>query len=219
MTTNTSPIKQVFIGNLTMKSKLANIIVVKQPNSSDMDKVFNKVSSAGNSQIGIRNKLASSNSTFIYYTILSPNIFYLVVVETIYPELQVFSLIEKIHSKELFRAQKPDGELTADALKDVISILNEYQDLSKVDTIASINQDVNEVKSVMKANVKEILKSTESARELEEKSVNIKLGALEMQENSKELKKETCIQNFKWTLIIGGVVILLALVIIIPLVK
>lgn len=216
---NTSPIKQIFIGNLTLKSKLANIIITKQPNSSDMEKVFNKVSSAGNSPTGIRNKLASSNSTFIYYTILSPNIFYLVVVENIYPERQVFNLIEKIHSKEVYRATKQNGELTPDALKCIDFILNEYQDISKVDTIASINQDVDEVKNTMKANVKEILKSTESARELEEKSEKIKLGALEMQENSKELKKETCIQNFKWTLIIGGVIILLALVIIIPLVK
>ena len=71
-----------------------------------------------------------------------------------------------------------------------------------------MNDDMKDITSSMKTNLKEVLKSSEDARGLEVQSQGIQLGAMEFQNTSNDLKNVTCWQNFKWTIILASIILL-----------
>jgi hypothetical protein len=214
-----TPIRLVFMGNLSTRSKIAEVsFSSKSPGKtlSDIEKVFSKICQTGQTQSGIRNKLSSSNGSLIYYSILSPNIFYLANVENTFPEHHVFGLFESIHKKELYIKTNDKGELSNESYNELKEECEKKQNLSKNDIIYSIEKDISEVKTTMHKNLSDVLASTDDARDLQNISNNIKIEAFELENNASELKKQTCWQDCKWTIIAVGGAILLALIILIP---
>ncbi len=199
-------LKNIFMGNITLKSKIKEVSFSKQNFTNDITKIFNKICSSGSMQIGNRNKLQASNDSFFFFTICSNNIFYLIATDKNFPEHEAFSLVDLLHQKGIFMNVNESNELNSIGEELLNDTLNEYKKKESSSTIINnINEDIKDIKDVMKNNLKEVLKTTDDARALEVQSNNIKLGALEYQENANELKKATCWQNFKWTIIIGGV--------------
>ena len=204
-------LKNIFIGNITLKSKIKEVSFSKQNFTNDITKIFNKICSSGSMQIGNRNKLQASNDSFFFFTICSNNIFYLIATDKNFPEHEAFSLVDLLHQKGIFMNVNESNELNSIGEELLNDTLNEYKKKESSSTIINnINEDIKDIKDVMKNNLKEVLKTTDDARALEVQSNNIKLGAMEYQDNANELKKETCFQNFKWT-IIKGVILAVAI--------
>lgn len=212
-------IKDVFIGNVTLKNQIVEINNTKINFINDITKIFNKICSSGNFQIGQRSKLLASNDSCFYFTLMSSNIFYLIVTDKNYSEPDAFRVVDLIHDK-LFSLLNEDKEITKDGINQIKQILTDFENedtTSKI--VASTREDLKDISVSMKNNLKEILRTTDDARDLEVKSNNIKLGALEFENNSNELKKATCWQNFKWTIILSSLAVVLVLVIVIPFIK
>lgn len=215
-----SPIKHIFIGNTNSQGTIANITLSnKSPrtNFNDCTKIFNKICNTGQTQPGSRNKLLVSNSLLVYYEILSPDVFFLAYVENNFPDYHVYGLFESIHKKQIHTKVSLNGELNSVGETELKEEVSNKQSLGN-DPINSINKDINDTKVVIKKNVDDLLKSTNDARELENISSNIKVEAQDYQDNANDLKKETFWQNCKWTIIVIGAIVLIALVIVIPIV-
>ena len=212
-----TPIRDIFIGNLTAKAKIIEVNYSKIIFSNDIQKIFNKISNSGNFQIGQRNKLLANNDSCFYFTLCSNNIFYLVVTDKNYPEYEAFRFIDFLHEKNIYTNTNEEHSLNDYGTQLLNDSVNEFMNSTSTHEIVSaIDNDIKDIKGQMKNNLKEVLKSTDDAKELEMQSSNIKLGAMDYENNSKELKKETCLQNFKWTLILGGAVLILLVLILVP---
>lgn len=92
-----------------------------------------------------------------------------------------------------------------------------YDDLSKVDKTSSLLGKVDQVKSSMQSNIANMLKNTEKAESLAEKSDQLNEQASVFKKKSTDLRKQMAWKNFKMTLILGGVIVVILLAVLIPL--
>jgi vesicle-associated membrane protein 7 len=94
-----------------------------------------------------------------------------------------------------------------------------YDDLSKVDKTHSLLGKVDQAKASMQSNIANMLKNTEAAESLAEKSDQLNEQASVFKKKSGDLKKQMAWKNLKMTLILGGIVVLLLIIIVVPLIK
>jgi uncharacterized coiled-coil DUF342 family protein len=93
-----------------------------------------------------------------------------------------------------------------------------YEDLNNVDKSAKVLGQVDAVKSTMQDNIAGMLKNTEKAESLAEKSDQLNEQASVFKKRSTDLRKQMQWKNLKMTLILGGVVVLVLLVVLVPLI-
>ena len=94
---------------------------------------------------------------------------------------------------------------------------NKYDDLSKVDKTAGLLGKVDAVKSTMQDNIAGMLKNTEKAESLAEKSDQLNEQASVFKKKSTDLRKQMAWKNLKMTLLLGGIVVLILIAILVPL--
>lgn len=99
------------------------------------------------------------------------------------------------------------------------AVSTKYEDPSKVDKTAKILGQVDAVKGQMQSNIANMLKNTEKAESLNEKSNQLNEQASVFKKRATDVKKEMRWKNLKMTLLLAGIIIVIALAIIIPLVS
>ena len=210
------PIKYVLIGEST-SIKIITEFTSGTPDTKtkkEINKIFNKVAKMPNKKFDERNKLAAKDENY-YFTHIKPDLVFIILVNSSYPERYVFELISKIVEENIptmvndeTRELNPEGR---QALKDLV---NKYQDIKNINKIAEIQEDVNALKVDMKKNINAMVKSVEDVEDLQNKSEQLKLEAQDYKKNSIELRKLAWWQNFKLWIIIIGVVLILVLIIV-----
>lgn len=95
---------------------------------------------------------------------------------------------------------------------------DKYSDLNKVDKAAALTAKVDEVKVQMSDNIAQILKNTEKAESIQEKSEQLNEQAAVFKKRSTDLKKQMKCKNLKMTLILVGLVVGILAVILVPLI-
>lgn len=199
----TSQLKSLFLGNITTKTKIVDVPYSKKDFKEINNKIFNKVTSSQNTQIGHTNKFNADSDSCVYFTLKTSNILYILITDKNYPEYEAFRLVDFLHDKNIYSYLNEHGELSKEGINLLKSNVNDYVSKeSSHNTMTAINNDISDIKDTMKSNLREVLRTTDDAKSLEVQSSSIKLEALEYQDNAKELKKVTCIQNWKWTIII-----------------
>ena len=208
------PIKYVLIGEST-SIKIITEFTSGTPDTKtkkEINKIFNKVAKMPNKKFDERNKLAAKDENY-YFTHIKPDLVFIILVNSSYPERYVFELISKIVEENIptmvndeTRELNPEGR---QALKDLV---NKYQDIKNINKIAEIQEDVNALKVDMKKNINAMVKSVEDVEDLQNKSEQLKLEAQDYKQNSIELRKLAWWQNFKLWIIIGVIAAIIALV-------
>jgi vesicle-associated membrane protein 7 len=112
-----------------------------------------------------------------------------------------------------------DDALTKKGKKVLTAVCNKFDDLSKVDKSAAILGKVDQVKSSMQGNIADMLKNTEQAESLAEKSDQLNEQASVFKKKSTDLRKQMQWKNLKMTLLIGGLVVVILIVILAPLIS
>lgn len=103
--------------------------------------------------------------------------------------------------------------------KNIMSAMcKKYEDPANVDSATKVLGQVEKVKGQMQDNIANMLKNTEQAESLAEKSDQLNEQASVFKKSSKTLKKQMAWKNLKMTLILGGVVVLVLIVILVPLI-
>jgi hypothetical protein len=209
----TSNIKYLLIGNKDTAKVVTEFVVIKNDKfQSDAIQIFEKLSKAKDKKIDQRNKISQPIGNY-YFTTVSPNVFFLALVDVNYPERFIFELFENINKDHVPLMINDQGELNASGRQLLRSLVDQYQEPKN--KINDIHNDVNEIKLEMKDNIKKIMVNVDDARKLQDSSDKIKKDASDYKKNATELKRATWWQNCKLTIIIVGVIALL-LVIILP---
>ena len=93
-----------------------------------------------------------------------------------------------------------------------------YDDLDQVDKASALLGKVDDVKSSMQSNIANMLKNTEQAESLAEKSDQLNEQASVFKKRSNDLRKHMAWKNLKMTLLLGGIIIVILAVILGPLI-
>lgn len=98
-------------------------------------------------------------------------------------------------------------------------ICKKYEDPSKVDKTAKIMGQVDAVKGQMQDNIANMLKNTEKAESLADKSSQLNEQATVFKKKTKDLKNQMRWKNLKMTLLLGGLVLVILISILVPLIR
>jgi hypothetical protein len=93
-----------------------------------------------------------------------------------------------------------------------------YEDPTNVDKAQKVLGQVDAVKEQMQDNIAGMLKNTEKAETLAEKSDQLNEQANVFKKRSGDLKKQMRWKNLKMTLILGGLVVGILLIILVPMI-
>ena len=128
-------------------------------------------------------------------------------------------MIDKIkEEKVLEMINEETKELNAQGIEAIKSIVDSYQEPANINKIADIQKDIDEIRVQMNDNIKKQVSGMDDVQNLEEKSNKLKSDTAEYSNNANDLKKETCIQSWKLTIIIVALIVLVALAITLPLI-
>merc|ERR1712043_28050 len=112
----------------------------------------------------------------------------------------------------------PENSLQRKAKTVMADACKKYDDLDNVDKAAGLINKVDVVKTQMQSNIAGMLKNTEKAESLAEKSDQLNEQASVFKKKSTDLRKQMAWKNLKMTLILVLVIIGAILIIVVPLV-
>jgi hypothetical protein len=209
------PIKYVLIGDSTTLKIITEFSTGNptQKTKKEINRIFNKLAKLPNKKYDERNKITAKDENY-YFMNVKPDLLFIVLANSQYPERYVFELISKIVEENIptmvndeTRELNPSGR---QALKELV---NKYQDIKNINKIAEIQEDVNAIKIDMKKNINKMVESVEDVNDLQNKSEQLKLESQDYKKNAVELRKITWWQNFKlWIIIIGVVLVLIGII-------
>ena len=204
-----------------------NKIITELSNASCSEKskntapqIYQKLVKSPLKQYEQRNKIDDKEQQQIFYFLITqPNLLFIVLVDEKYPERLVFQMIDKIkEEKVLEMINEETKELNAQGIEAIKFIVDSYQEPANINKIADIQKDIDEIKVQMNDNIKKQVSGMDDVQNLEEKSNQLKSDTAEYANNANDLKKETCIQSWKLTIIIVALIVLVALAITLPLI-
>ena len=205
-------IKNLIIGNIDTDQIITEYSVNSSSESNkEIKKLFNKMlQKKQNLNVGGRNKI-NSNEQCYYYTVLSKHLYLILVIEN-YPERIVYKLIDKIEEEKIpLMINEKTNQLNSNGNKLFKELIEEYQDLTKVDKVKEIQNDINYIKSDLKEGITKMVDNVEDVKKLEVQADNLKENAKVFHKKSEEVKKKSFWMNCKfWVIIIGIFLILIS---------
>jgi hypothetical protein len=115
-------------------------------------------------------------------------------------------------------ATAKEGALSKRAKNLMTTTCKKYEDSSTIDKAQVVLNKVDGVKAQMQDNIAGMLKNTEKAESLAEQSDQLNEQASVFKKSSEDLKKRMKCKNLKMTLLLGGLVVGILIVIIFSLV-
>ena len=209
------PIKDVIIGDSITAKIITDFSAVNMDakKKKEINRIFNKLAKLPNKKYDERNKIASKDENY-YFINIKPNLLFIVLANSQYPERYVFELINKIIEQNIptmindeTKELNPSGR---QALKDLV---NKYQDIKNINKIAEIQQDVDSLKVDMKKNINKMVQSVEDVNQLQNQAEQLKLESEDYKKSSVEIRKLTWWQNCKLWIIIGIIVAIILIVV------
>jgi len=179
-------------------------------------RIFQKISKTEDRQYEIRNKISAKGNNY-YFMNYRPNIVFIAFVEDSFPDRLVWQMFDEIRTEEILSmVNESTKELNPNGRQKLKEIIEKYQDKDKLDKIASIQNDVNEVKIEVKKNIDKMVENVEDVEKLQEKSNELKEASHDYKSNSDEIRKITWWQNFKlWIILILVVLLFIGIILII----
>lgn len=217
---DTKKIKYIFIGKAQDRKELGELSIQSQASwAKDCRTIFeNYCGNDVESKIEQRNKVKMKDTSNNYYFLISEsNYFYIAVVDSTYPETLVFRLFEDIFKENIPLLRDEKGKLNLIGNNKLRELVNNYQSAVSTNQISAINNEIYEMKDDMKKNVSKVIGNIEDAEKLKEQSGKIADASIKFKNEVRELRKQTCIQNYKWWLIIGLIIAVIIIILLITL--
>lgn len=141
-----------------------------------------------------------------------------------YPSRVAIQMLQELYTRFM---EKVGGEVASAAenslsrkTKTVLAdCCKKYDDLDNIDKASSLVNKVDVVKTQMQSNIAGMLKNTEKAESLAEKSDALNEQASVFKKKSTDLRKQMAWKNLKMTLLLGGLVVVILIVILAPLIR
>lgn len=140
-----------------------------------------------------------------------------------YPSRTAIAMLTELYTpySEQFALQAKSAttnSLTKKSKTLLSTTCKKYDDSSKVDKAAALNVKVEAVQAQMQDNIAAMLKNTEQAESLAERSNQLNEQANVFQKKSKDLRKQMRCKNIKMTIILVTLVIGVLVIILVPLI-
>ena len=140
-----------------------------------------------------------------------------------YPSRTAIQMLADLHPpySEQFHLQfkaATTGALTKKSKSLLSQHCKKYDDSSKVDKASALNIKVDAVKGQMQDNIAAMLKNTEQAESLAERSNQLNEQANVFQKKSKDLRKQMRCKNIKMTIILVTLVVGILVIVLVPLI-
>ena len=141
-----------------------------------------------------------------------------------YPSRIAIQMLQELYTNVMNKfpteiATAVENGLSKKAKNILSEACTKYDDLSKVDKASNLLGKVDVVKTQMQSNISDLLKNTEKAETLAEKSDQLNEQASVFKKKSTDLRKQMAWKNLKMTLLLGGIIIVILIVILAPLIK
>jgi len=182
--------------------------------AKEANQIFKKLSESGIKTKDLRNKVDNRGKGHYFFTINSSNIFYLIFGDNNLKEREAFELIDILQQENIpSLIDSKTGKLKLDGRNQLKLLVEEFQN-NKCNKIQGIQNDVEQVKGIMKNNIKDMYQNVENVENMEKKAIELKKGAEEYNNSAVKLKRATCWHNFKWLIILIAVIVLLIIIIV-----
>ena len=211
---SSSGITYVFVGRIENSQTLVEVNFKKNEKVlEECKKIFQGVSKLSESSFEQRNKIGSGDNVYFFIVKKTQEgpLFFFVEAKANYPDRLAFQFVDELVSDRIVSATKTESSMK----EGIKRALEKYQSAEPLDSVMS---DVNDIKVDINKSIQSQLKNLQDVNELKGKSDNIKLGAEVYKKDARDLERLTCMQNWKWRVIIFLVLILLILVIVVPIV-
>jgi len=144
-----------------------------------------------------RQKIRSPNGAW-FCTLDTKNICYLILTHSEYPERHAYTMISEVR-RELgeLRNYHQEKELAVQTFsrKNLLPILNKYNDLESIDQLVATKNKMNQIKEVMKESINKALDNKESLSILDQKSEDLQSLASGFYSSSHELHNKIRARN------------------------
>ncbi len=215
-TDDKTPIKYLLIGDSSTNKIITEFTAGNaQPKAKkEINQIFNKLCKSPNKKLDERNKITSKDENY-YFTFTKPDLIYIILALTDYPERYIFELIQKINEENIpTMVNDETRELNPSGRQALKQLIDTYQDPKNINRLSDIQTDLDSIQVDMKKNINKMVESVEDVNDLQNKSAQLKMETSDYQKNAVEIKKITWWQNFRLWIILGGALLLLILIII-----
>ena len=183
--------------------------------AKEANKIFKKLSESGIQTKDLRNKVDNRGKGYYYFTINSKNIFYLILGDNNLKERDAFGLMDELQNENIpLMIDSKTGKLNLEGRKKLKEMVEDFEK-NKSNKIQGIQNEVDQVKDVMKNNIKNMYNNVEDVQIMQQKADELRVVGEEYNKSAVKLKRTTWWQNCKWWIILIAVIVLL-LIIIIP---
>ena len=182
--------------------------------AKEANKIFKKLSESGIQTKDLRNKVDNRGKGYYYFTINSKNIFYLILGDNNLKERDAFGLMDELQNENIpLMIDSKSGKLNLEGRKKLKEMVEDFEK-NKSNKIQGIQNEVDQVKDVMKNNIKNMYNNVEDVQIMEQKADELKVEAEKYNNSAVKLKRTTWWQNCKWWIILIAVIVLLIIIII-----
>jgi len=170
---------------------------------------------------GSRYRLVGDLSAFNFTTDVQQRV-YIVITTPTYPERLVFPMINSLIPtfKQEFGEKAltcEAGALNKKAASMFSKLVEEYNDPTSKDKLSQVQAKVDNVKSTMHQNIDAMLSGLEKSEQIEQDTQRLQDSARLFDSQATTLKRREQWKNWKLTLIIGGIILLILIVLIMSL--
>ena len=209
-------IKYILIGNPEDCEEIGHYPERGAPRNiaKEANQIFKKLSESGIKTKDLRNKVDNRGKGYYYFTINSSNIFYLIFGDNDLREREAFELIDYLQKENIpSLVDSKTGKLNLQGRQQLKSLVEDFVN-TKSNKIQGIQNEVDQVKDVMKNYIKKMYTNVEDVEGMEKKAIELKQGAQDYNSSATKLKRATWWHNCKWCIILIAVIILLIIIII-----
>ena len=207
-------IKYFLIGDLDTNKTITEYSTNAFSDKKTANQIFKKLCKTEEKKFEERNIITSKDNNKYIFILYEPNIVFITFVDGSYPERVVFQMFDEIREENvLSMINDSTKELNPNGRQKLKEIIEKYQDKDKVDKIAAIQEEVNEVKVEVKKNIDKMVDNVEDVEKLQEKSNELKAASKEYKENADEIRKITWWQNVKmWIILISIILVIVGII-------
>ena len=182
--------------------------------AKEANKIFKKLSESGIQTKDLRNKVDNRGKGYYYFTINSKNIFYLILGDNNLKERDAFGLMDELQNENIpLMIDSKSGKLNLEGRKKLKEMVEDFEK-NKSNKIQGIQNEVDQVKDVMKNNIKNMYNNVEDVQIMQQKADELRVVGEEYNKSAVKLKRTTWWQNCKWWIILIAVIVLLIIIII-----
>lgn len=209
-------IKFIYIGNTETKRKIGDYPSDFDASVYDIiSKMYEKINILSNNKEVV--KFGSANNQDTYVLINAANkVLYLMITSQAYKKEFVVELFSELEINSVHLLTDSVGILNDSGKRTLRDIVKNYE--NKKNVMQDLNSDINEVKIELQENIRKQLANNENSEKLSDSASKLKDQANVFKNDSNKLKRITCWQNCKWTIILVTVILVLILIIVVPIV-